>query len=88
MSSRASIRALGERCGYCAWVSGSEMKLERRLMQSVVLMLVSPYRPRALADSCKKNMPGKLFLVFASVIVPLVCKYVLCTKWNRNISLI
>ena len=38
--------------------------------------------------SVKKNMLGKLFLVFAKIGVPLACKYVLCTKWNRNISLI
>ncbi len=32
---------------------------------------LSPYRPRALADSCKKNMAGKLFFVFASIRVPM-----------------
>ena len=37
---------------------------------------VSPYRPIALADSCKKNMAGKLFFVFASIRVPLVRTYV------------
>ena len=51
-------------------------------------LVLSPYRPSAFDHSVKKNMPGKLFLVFAKIWVPLVCKYVLCTKWNCNISLI
>jgi hypothetical protein len=36
----------------------------------------------------KKNMAGKLFFAFAKIRVPLVCTYVHCTKWSRNISLI
>jgi len=49
---------------------------------------VSPYRHGAFDRSVKKNMPGKLFFVFAKEGVPLVRTYVLCTRRRRNISLI
>ncbi len=49
---------------------------------------LSPYRSGALSHLRKKNMAGKLFFVFVKIRVPLVCTYVCCTKWSRNISLI
>jgi hypothetical protein len=49
---------------------------------------VSPYRFGTVDHLVKKNMPGKLFFVFAKIRVPLVCTYVYCTKWSRNILLI
>jgi hypothetical protein len=49
---------------------------------------VSPYHSGALSHLRKKNMAEKLFFVFAKIRVPLVCTYVYCTKWSRNISLI
>jgi hypothetical protein len=51
-------------------------------------MQLSPYRHGAFDRSVKKNMPGKLFFVFAKEGVPLVRTYVLCTRRRRNISLI
>jgi hypothetical protein len=54
----------------------------------VIVMLLSPYRHGAFDRSVKKNMPGKLFFVFAKEGVPLVCTYILCTRRCCNISLI
>ncbi len=59
-------------CGWLAFRRGSK----------------SPYRSGAPSHLRKKNMAGKLFFVFAKIRIPLVCTYVYCTKWNRNISLI
>ncbi len=49
---------------------------------------LSPYRPRAFDHLLKKNMPGKLFFVFASIRVPMYRTYVICTWERHNISLI
>jgi hypothetical protein len=54
----------------------------------VYMRRISPYRFGTVDHLVKKNMPGKLFFVFAKIRVPLVCTYVYCTKWSRNTSLI
>ena len=52
------------------------------------VVYLSPYCLGTFDGIIKKNMPGKLFFVFAKEGVPLVRTYVLCTRRRRNISLI
>ena len=67
---------------WCLWLSRTECVSIR------IYAYLSPYRLRAFDRSLKKNMPGKLFFVFASIRVPMYCTYVICTRERRNISLI
>jgi hypothetical protein len=66
------------------WVALTGLLIKKRQSWALASVEVS-----ILFDGIvKKNMPGKLFFVFAKIRVPLVCTYVYCTKWSRNISLI
>ncbi len=85
---RGMMVTMGHGLRVSFWVSGEMTKNKVGPKKCNATWSLSPHRPRALADSCKKNMAGKLFFVFASKRVPMYRRYILCTRECCNISLI